>query len=164
MKRTFQPNNRKRKRTHGFLVRMRTKGGRLVLTSRREPARRARLRPAERLRRGAEFRRAFRQGIRLDGPLFVLVAAANGRSYSRLGLAASRKVGGSVARNRAKRLLRESFRKQKVLPGFDLVLVPKPEILSRTQGEVEREYRERLQRLAARGTARSGRPRPSPAH
>jgi ribonuclease P protein component len=102
--------------------------------------------------------------VRLDGPLFVLVAAANGRSYSRLGLAASRKVGGAVARNRAKRVLRESFRRQKVLPGFDLVLIPKPEILNRTQGEVEREYRERLQRLAARGAARIGRPRPSPAH
>src|SRR5262249_28458049 len=59
-----------------------------------EASARARLRPAERLTRGAEFRRAFRQGVRLDGPLFVLVAAANGRSYSRLGLAASRKVGG----------------------------------------------------------------------
>ena len=59
----------------------------------------ARLRPAERIVRGSEFRKAFRQGIRLDGRLFVMVAAVNGRAYSRLGLAASRKVGGAVAIN-----------------------------------------------------------------
>jgi large subunit ribosomal protein L34 len=39
MKRTFQPSVVKRKRTHGFLVRMRSKSGRAIINSRRASGR-----------------------------------------------------------------------------------------------------------------------------
>lgn len=40
VKRTFQPHNKRRKRTHGFRKRMKTRGGRLTLQRRRRKGRR----------------------------------------------------------------------------------------------------------------------------
>jgi len=39
MKPTFRPNNRKRKKTHGFLVRMSDAGGQKVIKRRRQKGR-----------------------------------------------------------------------------------------------------------------------------
>lgn len=109
----------------------------------------ARLRPRQRLRTRAEFDRVFRRGVRLEGRLFVLIAAPNGTATDRLGLTVNRRVGGAVLRNRVRRLLRESFRR---LPpdgraGFDVVLVARSELVERTQSEVDIELRGRLRRL-----------------
>ena len=39
MKRTYQPNKKKRSKTHGFLVRSRTRNGRKIIANRRKKGR-----------------------------------------------------------------------------------------------------------------------------
>jgi ribonuclease P protein component len=122
-----------------------------------------RFRARQRLRTGREFDAAFKRGTRLEGRLFLLVAAPNGRAFDRLGLAVSRRVGGSVERNRARRLLRESFRRLESgpAPGVDLVVVARAALVGVGQAEVDRELREGVLRIQSR--ARMGGPSPSAA-
>ena len=70
----------------------------------------------------------------------------NTTGVGRLGIAATRKIGGSVERNRAKRLIREVFRRNKIAPGFDVVVIPKRELLDASLSALEADYRHIVER------------------
>jgi len=104
----------------------------------------------ERVRQRAEYQRIYDQGVKVHGAKFTLFRFPNGLAEGRLGIAATKKLGGAVVRNRAKRLIREVFRRNKLAPGFDIVVVPRRELLGTSLVALEREFRNTLERSARR--------------
>ena len=82
-----------------------------------------------RLQRSADVTRVRQQGHSWRHPLAILLTKSNAQDVSRFGFLASRRVGGAVARNRAKRLLREVIRLNLagIEPGWDCVLIARSE-------------------------------------
>ncbi len=80
-----------------------------------------------RIRRPADFDRAYRLRQRASDEVLLVFGFPNGLEITRLGLSVSRKVGGAVERQRWKRRIREAFRCQRhELPvGLDLIVLPK---------------------------------------
>jgi len=80
--------------------------------------------PRKRLHQPAEFREVKRRGRKFADAFFSLSVLANHETYPRLGLSiATRTFGTAVARNRIKRLTRESFRlNQHSLPPVDVTV------------------------------------------
>ncbi len=72
------------------------------------------------LRGSQDFQKVYRNGKRYDGVLITAFVLPNNLSHNRFGITASRKaIGNAVHRNRARRLLRETFRlKQSSLRGL----------------------------------------------
>jgi ribonuclease P protein component len=81
-----------------------------------------------RLRRKREFDATYARGRRTSDGLFTVTATTNETGAPRLGTAvAVRTAGGAVARNRIRRIIRESFRlHQRELPPLDLVVSARP--------------------------------------
>ena len=61
-------------------------------------------------------------------------------AHVRTGVAATKKLGSAVTRNRAKRLAREMLRRHKAVPGIDVVLVPRREMLDADIRWIEADY------------------------
>ncbi|HEX4834768.1 MAG TPA: ribonuclease P protein component [bacterium] len=80
-----------------------------------------------RLRRRAEYSRVYREGLRYPGNAVVLFFRSTGTPW-KVGVTAGRGVGGAVARNRAKRRLREALRRLEACLSRqgEIVLVARP--------------------------------------
>jgi ribonuclease P protein component len=81
------------------------------------------------LRKSADFQSCYRTGRRRHGALAILHVRPNDLGSPRLGVTASRKVGGAVVRTRLKRWVREVYRRhprRAALPAVDLVVHLKP--------------------------------------
>jgi len=110
---------------------------------------------AHRVRRDADFRRAFARRCAVSDGRLVVFGHPNGLGHARLGVSVPRRIGKAVVRNRWKRLLREAFRLTRFrLPvGVDLIVVPRagpepelaelvrslPRLARRVAGKLDRE-------------------------
>jgi len=109
------------------------------------------LRPHERIRRRPEFQRVHEHGTRTSGRYMTAVILENSLTHARLGIIASRRLGGAVQRNRAKRLIREVFRLNKPgRAGWDVVIIPKSGLLQADAVSLASDFRSILQRNAKR--------------
>jgi ribonuclease P protein component len=94
----------------------------------------------DRIRRRPEFERIYNTGAKIHGRLMTVFVMANGTDQPRLGVAATRKLGSAVERNRAKRRARELFRRRREVGGLDIVIVPRREMLDAPFATLEAEY------------------------
>jgi ribonuclease P protein component len=97
---------------------------------------------SDRLLKRDEFRRVYEQGRKLHARYFTAFILPGRDSRPRIGITATRKIGNAVERNRARRLLREAFRKNKWLvpAGIDIVINVKRPLVEAAYGDLEGDF------------------------
>ena len=93
----------------------------------------------QRLQYNSQFRRVYDNGRRYHGSLAVAYVLAVPDQPRAAGVVTSRKVGNAVARNRARRLLREAYRltQHRLQDHFQIVMVARQSINGKTRRDVE---------------------------
>jgi len=107
-----------------------------------------RLTRAQHLRKVADFEAIRARSVGNVCAPFRLRILQTGCGIRRAGFIASKRVGGSVERNRARRLLREAFRNNQDMlpPSCDILLIASKPILELSGAELAAVYRSQLAR------------------
>jgi ribonuclease P protein component len=105
---------------------------------------------SEHVRKRADFELIYKTGFKRSGRLMTMFTMERDLGPARLGIAATRKMGAAVERNRAKRLVRELFRHNKPAAAIDVVVVPRRDMLAAPYDRIETEFRSLLNKRAAR--------------
>jgi ribonuclease P protein component len=112
----------------------------------------------ERLRRAAEFQAVFQHGSRHERPSFVALWRRAGER--RVGFAVSRQIRGAVARNRARRRIREAYRQARASMPSDVavIIVARPSAATRSFPDLVQDVRRLAEALKASARHPTGRP------
>ena len=108
-----------------------------------------RLGRSSRIEQSGEFARIRQQGQRVVvGCLIANWQRLPDGAKPKLGVVTSKKIGGAVQRNRARRLLRESFRQHQfeLAQQVEIILIARNSIAGRAFAEVEKDYLTALKR------------------
>jgi ribonuclease P protein component len=102
-----------------------------------------------RVRKRAEFVEIQSAGSRVNGDCLVFILQRRSDGPVRLGITASRKIGGAVQRNRARRLIREAFRAvfAELPPALDMVVIVRRPLGERKLPDILGEFRRALPRI-----------------
>lgn len=101
------------------------------------------------LRRKSDFDALYKKGRSVGDKYVVIFCRENGTPINRTAFLASKKVGNSVSRNRARRLMKESYRlsRENIRDGFDLIFIARGTITGKKCGEVRKSVESGLRRL-----------------
>ncbi|MEG0292198.1 MAG: ribonuclease P protein component [Anaerovoracaceae bacterium] len=96
------------------------------------------------------FDAVYRRGKSVGDRYVVIFYKKNNLSYNRIGFLASKKVGNAVARNRARRLMKESVRLIEDLNfnGFDVIFIARNTINNRKCADVKKSIEAAIKKTA----------------
>ena len=104
---------------------------------------------SESLKKNKDFQLVYKQGTSYANKYLVMYVKENHLEKNRIGISVSKKVGNSVKRNRARRLMKESYRQlSSGLPqgGYDFIIIARNTISGKKCADVEKSLRSAFRR------------------
>lgn len=110
------------------------------------------------LRRKSDFSALYNKGKSVGDRYVVVFYRKNQLDFNRIAFLASKKVGNSVERNRARRLMKESYRQLEgeLVQGFDIIIIARNTIQGTKCRDVEKSLKSAIARAGLKVKGKAG--------